>query len=213
MVNRSIIFFGLMALSLTVNGAIWNYQISGDLKWLPESSSIDPAPLDGRALELSFQVDDTLRTISPNEASVIFPVLESTLVISDPNEGEMITTYALSGDPFAGAVRSLIVNKYEASEATRLQYFNGFSIGPLADIAYHELGFYDQNLPRQDIFGADLAALYYYTGSVIYAVDNEVLVISSVPVPASAWLFGSSVLGLMGVLRVKGEHPCAARHI
>ena len=40
-------------------------------------------------------------------------------------------------------------------------------------------------------------------GSVIFSMDN--LVVSAVPVPAAVWLFGSGLLGLVGVARRKSS--------
>jgi len=40
-------------------------------------------------------------------------------------------------------------------------------------------------------------------GNVEYAFDNFSITASTVPIPAAVWLFGSGLLGMIGVARKK----------
>jgi hypothetical protein len=201
MLSRYLLILSIILFPLSINAATWDYAISGDLSYNWGPVGYNPV-LDGGSIEFSFTIDESIRVISPGGETVVFAILESSLYLYD-SIGAIVTSsqYVLSADPNSHPVPALLINKYEQSEATRLDLVPELT----SDIAYHSLGFYNQNLPRSDINPSDLAQMYYFAGNQNtdgnYLIQNMSLSVSTIPVPATFWLFGSALIGLVGLKR------------
>lgn len=98
---------------------------------------------------------------------------------------------------FANPTGALTVSAFDVSGAS-LGVFNFLG----ADLFVNQAGF-DQNAGHVDIFGiGEIASLLIEPG-LNQALIFDNLNFSPVPVPAAVWLFGSGLVGLIGIARRK----------
>lgn len=202
--RRVFLVLGLVfSLTSQVNAALVTYSYTGN--WI-NTNGVDPQELDGATFDLTFNIDSN--AIPVNSGTGFASYAGDLTVVVSGSPGDVDGTYSRSNHSMVvrtdfngfGAISFGNVTSTVSDPVTNT---GGFIFFPLPQITFGVIG--DTSLPIGD-FTSDVVGVWSTgtAGGGSYRGSVSNLSGTVVPLPAAIWLFGTGLIGLVGISRRTG---------
>ncbi len=201
----------ILCVTTTANAALVTYNIKGDIydEW-------GTGDFVGQTYSINISWETSTPPSSQGNYDAAWTGLQGTVGSLAISNAENIATYSdisiLDGDSWRGETDLVIFNYLRPSNPSFESYLGAYIIDQVMlvfdDSSGSVLSDYSliSSLSLNDFdtgIGGSSLHMGFLGGSVIFGTITSVSEISAVPVPTAVWLFGSGLIWLFGIARIK----------